>query len=495
MSVSSETSAATYVLPLGVPDGGGPEPGGSRVTGAFSTRLVIRNVLWFCTFRWLVAGVLALMGVLGLVPGLLAEYGLRFGPWTLVTAGVLVVLNVGFRWHAGRLTRKPALGSALRNLWSQIVGDLLVLTAVVHFAGSLETGTAFAFLFHIVLACIFFTRPYSLLVTALACGLYVGCVLADQAGWIPAGGIYIDESIRRHIARTPLVVAVNLVSTLAVWLVVWYLASHLSAMVQRRDRQLGETNRRLEAVLHERTQHMLRTTHELKAPFAAIDANTQLLLKGHCGPLPDEAEQVVRRIASRSRRLAREIQEMLQLANLRSSGADALPRARLDLAEVVRGGLGQVREAADRRQVRLDADLAPAPVTGVKDHLEMLVANLLSNAVGYSRPGGGVSVRCRPADDGGAEVAVRDEGIGIPADKLPRIFEEYYRTNEAARHNPDSTGLGLAIVRHVAELHGIRIRVQTEVGRGTTFHVHVPPADTAPAAQEKENPHGLSDAG
>ncbi|MFO8013526.1 MAG: HAMP domain-containing sensor histidine kinase [Phycisphaerae bacterium] len=494
MSVSATAREATYDLPLGGPGGAEAEPYGSRVTGAFATPLVIRNTLWFCTFRWLVAGVLALLGVLGLVPGLLAALGLRIGPWALVTAGVLVILNAGFRWHAGRLKQRPSLRRALRNLWSQIVGDLLVLTAVVHFAGSLETGFAFAYLFHIVLACIFFTRPYSLLVTALACGLYVACVVADQAGWIPGGGIYLDDSIRRHIARTPLVVSVNLVSTLAVWLVVWYLASHLSAMVQRRDRQLGETNRRLEAVLRERTQHMLRTTHELKAPFAAIDANTQLLLKGHCGPLPEEAEQVVRRIASRARRLAQEIQEMLQLANLRSSGVETLPRTRLDLAEVVRGGLGQVRETAGRRQVRLDADLVPTPVTGVKDHLEMLAVNLLANAVGYSRPGGRVRVRCRPADGGGADLAVRDEGIGIPPDKLPRIFEEYYRTNEAARHNPDSTGLGLAIVRHVADLHGIRIRVRTEAGRGTTFEVHVPPAGAVPVPPEKETRHGVPDA-
>jgi len=495
MAVSQETNEATYVLSPGVSETAEAPPSGSAVTGTFSPRLVVRNVLWFCRFRWMVAGLLGLLGVLGLIPGLLERYGLRIGPWALVTAGVLVVLNAGFRWHAARLKQRPSLRRVLGNLWSQIISDLLVLTVVVHFAGSLETGIPFAYLFHIVLACIFFTRPYSLLVTGLACGLYTACVLADQAGWIPGGGIYIDDSVRRHIARTPLVVAANFVSTQAVWLVVWYLASHLSAMVQRRDRQLRATNRRLEAFLKERTQHMLRTTHELKAPFAAIDANTQLLLKGHCGVLPEEAEEVIRRIGVRSHRLAGEIQEMLQLANLRSTGADGLPRDRLDLADVLRGCIGQIRETADSRQIRLEADLAPAPVTGVKDHLEMLAINLLSNAVHYSQPGGCVRVRCRPADDGGADVVVRDEGIGIPADKLPRIFEEYYRTNEATRHNPDSTGLGLAIVRHVAGLHGIRIRVQTEIGRGTTVAVHVPTSYVTPAVQEKESPHGLSDAG
>jgi len=224
-------------------------------------------------------------------------------------------------------------------------------------------------------------------------------------------------------------------------------------------------------------------------------AGTVVVVVDRSASMPAEAEEVVRRIGSRSRRLAQEIQEMLQLANLRSAGTDSLPRARLDLADMIRGCIGQVRETADGRQVHLKTDLVPVPVTGVRDHLEMLMVNLLSNAVSYSRRGGRVRVRCRPAGDGGAEVAVRDEGIGIPADKLPRIFDEYYRTNEAARHNPDSTGLGLAIVRHVAELHSIRVRVQTELGRGTTFIVHLPPSYSAPAGQRKERQNGLSDAG
>ncbi len=496
MAAAAEANAVTYDLPLGDQDRAEGGSAGSAVTGAFSTVLVVRNVLWFCWFRWIVAGTLAVLGTLGVGTRVLERLGLTVGPWALVTAAVLVGLNAAFRWHAGRLKRRPSLAGALRNLWAQIVGDLLVLTAVVHFTGSLETYVAFAYLFHIVLACIFFTPPFSLLVTALACVLYTVCVLADQAGWIPAGGIYADDSLRQHIAETPRVLAVNLVSAQAVWLVVWYLASHLSGMVQRRDREVREANRRLAAVLKERTQHMLRTTHELKAPFAAIDANTQLLLKGHCGALPEEAAEVVRRIGGRSRRLAREIQEMLQLANLQSTSAESLPRADLDVAAVLRSAVAQVRETADRRDVDLQTDLRAAPVSAVKDHVEMLAANLLSNAVSYSRPGGRVAVRCRPQAGGGAEIAVEDQGIGIPAEKLPRIFDEYYRTNEAARHNPDSTGLGLAIVRQVAELNRMRVRVRTAPGRGTTFTVVVPPPSSSPAVSRsrKERSHGLPDA-
>jgi two-component system phosphate regulon sensor histidine kinase PhoR len=104
----------------------------------------------------------------------------------------------------------------------------------------------------------------------------------------------------------------------------------------------------------------------------------------------------------------------------------------------------------------------------------MLFSNLLGNAVIYSHEGGTVRVRCTPLEPGGAKVEIEDQGIGIPAEKLPRIFEEYFRTNEAVRHNKQSSGLGLAIVRQVAEAHGIHIRVESRPGVGTIFRVHLP---------------------
>ena len=222
---------------------------------------------------------------------------------------------------------------------------------------------------------------------------------------------------------------------------------------------------------------MLATTHQLKAPFAAIDANAQLLLNGGCGPLPNEATAVVQRINARCRRLATEIQEMLQLANLNSNVQKPLPRARLDLAELLRWCMGQVQPVATAREVRMSAELLPVTLPGVEDHLKMLLLNVLMNAVTYSHRGGEVRIRCRPAGgDGAAEVAVCDDGIGIAPAKLPRIFDEHYRTNEAVRHNKESSGLGLAIVRNVARLHGIGVSVASQPGAGTTFELKFPPS-------------------
>jgi signal transduction histidine kinase len=213
---------------------------------------------------------------------------------------------------------------------------------------------------------------------------------------------------------------------------------------------------------------MLRTTHELKAPFAAIAANAQLLLRGNCGALPEEATDVVRRIAARCRRLAVEIQEMLQLANLQSTDERPEPIG-LDLAEVARWAIARVGATAQERRVTVEEVLEPAYSVAVEDHIKMLVTNIIANAVVYSTAGGTVRVRCGAVPPEGPIITVEDEGIGIAAEKLPRIFDDYYRTEEAVRHNKDSTGLGLAIVRHVALSHGIRVEVESAPGRGTLF--------------------------
>jgi two-component system sensor histidine kinase BaeS len=129
----------------------------------------------------------------------------------------------------------------------------------------------------------------------------------------------------------------------------------------------------------------------------------------------------------------------------------------------------------------------------------MLVDNLVVNAVTYSHDGGVVEVTCAPEPEpaGGARLTVRDHGIGIAPEKLPRIFDDYYRTEEAVAHNRASTGLGLAIVRQVARATGATLEVESAPGRGTTFTVIFPgaplAAESAPnlSAAQPQSQHGL----
>lgn len=491
--MASATGRASYELPLPADRRDSPTAAHAASAAHLPDALLVRNVFWFCRLRWLVIALLAAFGLLGQFPDLLPRIGLRAHPlWPFVAAAVLLAANLGFLAHAGALARAETARGVKRNLWAQIVVDLLVLSVVVHYMGSLETYAAFAFLFHIVLACIFFPRRWSFAVTALACALYVVCVGLEETGVLPAASIYSGDGLRAHIDRMPGVWLLNVGWAMVTWAVVAYLASYLSAMVRERDHELAATNHRLVQAQLERTRHMLHTTHELKAPFSAIHANVQLLLDGYCGELPDPARSVCGRIAARCHLLATSIQEMLQLANLRSE-AQTPVRAEIDLADVLRWAIAQVDAVAAEREVRIETDIHPAPIVAVEDPMKMLCVNLVANAVNYSQRGGAVRIACVPRSGAGPEVTIDDEGIGIPPEKLPKIFDVYYRTNEAVQHNSQSTGLGLAIVRQAAEMHDVRVRVTSAPDAGTTFTLGFPSADgfAARDGEGKEVADGL----
>ncbi len=473
----TDTDAAprsTYELPFSPTELSEAEPAARLRGDAVRDALLVDHVLWFVRLRWVAIIALFLFGGVGLIAREpLGRLGLRAPTaWPTLAATLLLLANAGFLVHARRMAQRSRQQGAAWNLWAQIVVDLTILTMVVYFLGSLETPAAFLYLAHIVLACIFFPRRQSLVVLGIASALYIGCVgLGRLAMTVP--GIYLDPLLRRGVSAHPTFAWLSVLSALGIFFVVWFLASHLSELVRGREAELADANRRLLVAQQEKTRHMLQTTHELKAPFAAIAANAQLLLRGNCGPLSDEATGVVRRIATRCRRLAVEIQEMLQLANLQSPGDQPAP-VRLDVAEVVRWAIARVGATAQERRVAFDERLEPAYAVVVEDHVKMLVTNIVANAVVYSNEGRIVRVQCRKEPPTGPVVTVEDQGIGIPAEKLPRIFDDYYRTEEAVRHNRDSTGLGLAIVRHVALSHGIRVQVESAPGRGTKFTLRFP---------------------
>ncbi|MHC5054251.1 MAG: sensor histidine kinase [Planctomycetota bacterium] len=458
--------------------------------------LSVRSVLWLCTLRWGAVGLLVTFGAVALLAPRLETFGVELrADWPLVMAGILAVANLLFVRHARAQREADGRRMLTINVWCQMITDLVAHTFAVHFLGSLETYFAFVYLFHIVISCVLFSRRQSLVIALLACCLYVSTIGLEAARVAGSSSVYSTAALGRHAARRTWPSAFNAMSAMSIWMVVWYMASHLSALVREQSVELAATNRRLVAAQEERARHLLRTTHELKAPFAAICANAQLLLKGHCGDMSEDAEEVLGRVVARCRHLTREIQEMLQLANLRSAARSSDETEAVDLEDVVKDGVDRVRAVAEERRIAIEEHLAPARTDCVREHLDMVMDNLLTNAVNYSHEGGHVLVECGTSSGGEAGITVSDEGIGIPAKKLSRVFEEHYRTGEAASFNMSSTGLGLAIVKHIAELHGIRLRLESTHGKGTSVFLRFAPRASVDGSvvERREDGDGIRD--
>jgi len=472
---------ATYELAPEQKKASGPSLAGFEGLGS---SVLIQNALWFTHIRWVVVMGMAAFGLLNLwTPSLLTRAGLiPQGAWPWGLAGLLAAVNGLFVLQLRRLSADSPGRWITGSIWAQIVVDLLILTLLVHRAGPLDTFIGFAYLFHIVLACIFFTPRKSLSVALLSAVLFVAVVSLQATGVIPKQSIVVDAV--GHSRQTSMVILWTL-SALFIWFGVWYLAATIARTVRRRDRELAIANENLRQADKERTLQVLRVTHDLRAPFSGIESNIQLLRFQHWEEIPESVRHLIDRIQVRAQTLAERIRDILTLGDLRSSDRPVIPSP-VELNTVVQQAIDGLLDTATARRITVRVDVPPMHVSGEHKPLVILFANLISNAIFYSHEGGEIDVRA-VATPREVCVGIQDHGIGIKDEALPRIFEEFFRTREAASFNSRSTGLGLPIVGTIARKLGLRIRVNSEEDKGTLFEVFLRPATKADGTNPTTN--------
>lgn len=221
-----------------------------------------------------------------------------------------------------------------------------------------------------------------------------------------------------------------------------------------------------------RRDFVANVSHELKTPLAAIRGYAETLRDGALSE-PATARRFTERILDQSRRLEALLADLLTLSRLEGLEA-ARPREPVDLGELAREAVELVAGRAAERGVTLTTEVQDTPrLAGDPRGLERLLVNLLDNAVKYNRPGGSavLAIAARQTE---VLIEVRDTGIGIPAEAIPRLFERFYRVDKGRAREEGGTGLGLAIVKHVAQAHGGQIEVESRAGQGSVFRVRLP---------------------
>ncbi len=245
----------------------------------------------------------------------------------------------------------------------------------------------------------------------------------------------------------------------------------------------GAPARGVLAILHdvtpaERLERIKRdfianVSHEMRTPLATIRGYAETLLEGG---LEDKQNRrkFVEIIQANGVRLNNIVADFLTLSELESGRPEIQPGP-VSVGDVVSGAILAVEPAASLMGVRLQA--APVPdlhLMGYGIRLEQALLNLLDNAVKFNKPDGEVNVHVGPGDSGQIEIRISDTGVGIPSEDLSRIFERFYRVDKARSRQVGGTGLGLSIVKHAVEqMHG-SVKVESELGKGTTFTLTLP---------------------
>ncbi len=218
-----------------------------------------------------------------------------------------------------------------------------------------------------------------------------------------------------------------------------------------------------------RRDFVANASHELKTPVSAIIASSEALqISVERGD--DSALRFARQIEASSRQLDRLVVDLLDLSRLERDQPELDP---LSLDYLVREELERIRPLAEEQNISLAIEVGPVQVSGSRRDVAIAVRNLLDNAVRYTPAGGSIKAELS-AENGDALLRISDSGEGIPTRDLDRVFERFYRVDSARARATGGTGLGLAIVKHVIESHGGSVEVESELGVGSTFVVHLP---------------------
>jgi two-component system sensor histidine kinase/response regulator len=242
----------------------------------------------------------------------------------------------------------------------------------------------------------------------------------------------------------------------------------------RTERELERAKDAAESSNRAKSEFLANMSHELRTPLNAIIGFSDVLAEQVCGPLNDLQIQYVGDVLESGQHLLSLVNDILDLAKIESGTMD-IEYKTVDVPQMAERTIQMFRERAVRNGIRLASDIAAdaGEVEADERRLKQLLFNFLSNAMKFTPDGGTITVRARRSDDS-IVLSVADSGIGIAEADHDRVFETFYQVDSSLSKNKQGTGLGLALVRRIADLHGGRVWVESQLEVGSEFFVSLP---------------------
>jgi signal transduction histidine kinase len=249
--------------------------------------------------------------------------------------------------------------------------------------------------------------------------------------------------------------------------------SALAIQNARLFHEIADKSRQLETASQHKSEFLANMSHELRTPLNAIIGFSEVLAQGMFGEINEKQTEYLHDILESGRHLLSLINDILDLSKI-EAGRMELEASEFDLPQAIQNALTLVRERALRRGIALHhvIDHRVADIRADERKIKQVLLNLLSNAIKFTPEGGRIEVRAASTDRM-VEVSVTDTGVGIAPEDQETVFEEFRQVGTADK-KAEGTGLGLALSRKFIELHGGKIWVQSEVGRGSTFTFTLP---------------------
>jgi len=247
--------------------------------------------------------------------------------------------------------------------------------------------------------------------------------------------------------------------------------------LEKKEKALREANAQLKEKDRIKDEYVARVTHDIKGHLAAITSCLYVAGAESSGSLNDKQSDFLGRASRRTSQLTDFVKELLNLTQMRLSGHVKMET--FSLHDTISKSLEAVARKAEDKSITVTSRIDPSigSITGDEFSINEMITNLLFNAVKYTPGGKTIHLEAACRDDGHVQIDITDTGIGIPADEVGNVFDEFFRATNAKKSEKDGTGLGLSLVKQIVERHGGTISVRSEEGRGSTFTVVLPAGD------------------
>ena len=233
---------------------------------------------------------------------------------------------------------------------------------------------------------------------------------------------------------------------------------------------MDQQNKEKEAVSNMRKEFSANVSHELKTPLTSISGYAEIMKNGMVRPA--DIQLFSERIYKEARRLITLVEDIIKLSKLDEESVE-LEKQEVNLYELTREVVSRLAPQAAQKNIRMELTGEPVKYNGIRQILDEMIYNICENAIKYNNDNGRVSIWVGDTLEG-AKISVSDTGIGIPKEHQERIFERFYRVDKSHSKERGGTGLGLSIVKHGAILHGAKVIVDSEPGKGTRMEIHFP---------------------
>ena len=446
---------------------------------------LVKRLKWSVQIRWYYISISSFLIVLTFFVLDKNTIHLNF-EYLLATNIFLFFCNSIYQYQL-RYTYNKCLGTFdLRfYLMIQIITDYLALTLVVYTLGSIETPIILMIIPNTILATLFFTSRQSLLLALLGVFIVISPLILEFFNMIPTISI-INSSYKMLVFSQPMILLGYIFILLSCVIFCWYLLCSITSRLIKNELGLERSYQDMIKLDEEKTQATLRSTHELKAPLAAIKNYVYTMNEGYAGEINDKVLKIMNRIGQRCDYLLNNVTDIIKLGNLKSyvvlDDKTNTQFHRIDIEKYIREFILKNENLTCEKNIKITIvnQLSATNTNENKcilaneENLQLIFNNLLSNAINYSHIDGEINIILNEKQAANKKllcVTIEDQGIGIDKIQINKVFEEHYRTNHAAQFYEGGTGLGLSIVKVCSQILDAELQIESSLNEGTRVSI------------------------